>query len=125
MTENNIAKNLRYLRKKRGLKQADIRSKLNVTRSTWSNYENGITSPAINDLIKFSRFFGITLDELILHDLNLKDPLPVKTDRRRINTPVVYAMNEMISATGEPDIIYVLNEIKKLREEIDTIKKNH
>lgn len=125
MTENNIAKNLRYLRKKRGLNQADIRSKLNITRSTWSNYENGITTPAINDLIKFSRFFGITLDELILHDLNLKDPLPVKKDPRRINTPVVYAMNDIISATGEPDIIYVLNEIKKLREEIDTIKKTH
>jgi len=125
MTENNIAKNLKYLRKKRGLKQADIRSKLSITRSTWSNYENGITTPAIDDLIKFSRFFGITLDELILHDLNLKDPLPVKNDRRKMNTPVVYAMNDMISATGEPDIQYVLKELAKLREEVDTMKNNN
>ena len=126
MTENNIGKNLKYFRKKNGLKQAEIRSRLGVTRSTWSNYENGITTPAIEDLINFSRFFGITLDELVLQDLSLKDPLPVKEDtRRKINKPVVYAMNEVITATGEPNIVYVLNELKKLREEIDTIKKIH
>jgi transcriptional regulator with XRE-family HTH domain len=125
MTDNNLAKNLKYLRKKRGLNQADIRSELGITRSTWSNYENGITTPTLNDLIKFSRFFGITMDELILHDLNLKDPLPVKEDRRRIKTPVVYAMNDIISATGEPDIQYVLKELAKLREEVDTIKNNN
>jgi transcriptional regulator with XRE-family HTH domain len=125
MTENKIAKNLKYLRKKRGLKQADIRSQLGITRSTWSNYENGITAPAIDDLINFSRFFGITLDELILQDLNLKDPLPIKEDRRKINKPVVYAMNDLLSATAEPGIQYVLNELAKLREEVNTIKKNN
>jgi transcriptional regulator with XRE-family HTH domain len=126
MTENYIGKNLKYLRRKSGLKQADIRSKLGITRSTWSNYENGNTTPSINDLINFSRFFGISLDELILQDLGLKDPLPVKEYAlKKVNKPVVYAMNDTITATGEPDIVYVLNEIKKLREEIDSIKNNN
>lgn len=123
MTENNIGRNLKYLRKKSGLTQANIRSQLGITRSTWSNYENGITTPAIGDLISFSRHFGISLDELILHDLSAKEPLPVKRKYgKEADGPAVYPINEIMSATAEPTIGYVLQELSRLREEVSSIK---
>jgi transcriptional regulator with XRE-family HTH domain len=123
MNVNNISKNLKYLRKKNGLTQASIRSRLGFTRSTWSNYETGVTNPSIDDLINFSRFFGVTLDELILRDLEANDPQPQKSIKKKTTgKPVVYATNDIITTTAEPDITYVLKEIEKLREEVKNLR---
>lgn len=123
MNETKTAQNLKYLRKKRGLRQQQMRDVFGITRSSWSNYENGVTTPSLIDLINFSRYFGITLDELILQNLEARDPLPVKILKKPQPRTVVYAFNEATTATGEPDILYVLNELKRLREEISSIRK--
>ena len=122
MNEIKTSTNLKYLRKKSGLKQHQIRNVFNITRSTWSNYENGITTPSVIDLINFSRYFGISLDELVLHDLEARDPNPMMVIKKSIPRRVIYAFNEALTAASEPDIQYVIDEIKRLREEINTIK---
>ena len=116
---NNFPKNLRYLRKKKGLLQTEMQPCLGISRTTWSNYENGKTNPAVEDLVRFSKFFGITLDELILHDLPSENQTALE---KKPVKPVLYKTNEMVTVTAEPDISYVLQEIKKLREEVNTIK---
>lgn len=40
-----------------------------ITRATWSNYENGNTEPDIKTLANISGIFGVTLDDLILSNL--------------------------------------------------------
>ena len=123
MNTINISKNLKYLRKKKGLTQLQLRSDLGFTRSTWSNYENGLTNPSIDDLVAFSNFFGVSLDELILHDLEVRNPLPEKPGKRKsAHQPVTYADNETNTYSSEPDIVYVLKELKKLMEEVNMIK---
>jgi transcriptional regulator with XRE-family HTH domain len=122
MNEIKTSVNLKYLRRKIGLKQHQIRNIFNITRSTWSNYENGVTTPSVIDLINFSRYFGISLDELILHDLESRDPSPLTVVKKSIPRRVLYAFNDAMSAAAEPDIQYVLDEIKRLRDEIKTLK---
>lgn len=57
-------KNLRYYRKKMGKTQADLAEHLNVRQQTYANYENGLTDPAIDDLVKITKYLGITITEL-------------------------------------------------------------
>lgn len=56
---------LREIRKKHGYTQKEIAEVLGIDRSTYTFYETGTTSPAIVSLIKLSRFYGTTLDNLV------------------------------------------------------------
>jgi transcriptional regulator with XRE-family HTH domain len=63
-TENTVAENIRRLRLKNQLKQADLAKKLNISRQSLSAYERGITLPDIYLLIEIAELFKISLDEL-------------------------------------------------------------
>ncbi|MBW4827430.1 MAG: helix-turn-helix transcriptional regulator [Clostridiaceae bacterium] len=63
MTFNN---KLYELRKQKGLSQDELGSKLNVSRQTISKWELGETTPELEKLIKISRFFNISIDELVM-----------------------------------------------------------
>jgi transcriptional regulator with XRE-family HTH domain len=92
---------------------------LRITRSTWSNYEIGFTNPKLNEMINISKFFGVTLDELIIRDLEEDDPLPKKKGQRKTRE---YPTQDKISMVAEPDMIYVLTQLNRLRDEIKSIK---
>lgn len=115
----NFAKNLKYLRKKSMLKQDDMLDYLRISRSTWSNYEIGHTCPKLNDIVNISKFFGVTLDELVMEDLELEDPLPIKKGQRK---PREYPTPDKISMVAEPDIVYLMKTLNHLRDEIKSIK---
>ena len=63
-TENTVAENIRRLRLKNQLKQADLAKKLKISRQSLSAYERGITLPDIYLLIEIAELFKISLDEL-------------------------------------------------------------
>jgi transcriptional regulator with XRE-family HTH domain len=115
----NFPKNLRYLRKKSGLKQEDMLGYLHITRSTWSNYEIGHTVPKLTDVINISNFFEIGLDDLVMEDLEIIEPLPKKKGQRQARE---YPLPERISKASEPPIIYVLKELDRLRDEVNNMK---
>ena len=56
---------LKQLRKKHNVSQIDISEYLNVSRATYSNYENGITEPSINSIISIAKFYNVSLDFLL------------------------------------------------------------
>jgi len=60
-----LSTNLKLIKLQKPYKQAEIAEFVGVTVSTWSNYEIGKTEPTIDTLMKISKFFGITLDELL------------------------------------------------------------
>lgn len=102
-----------------------MESWLGIGRSTWSNYENGVTDPSINDIINFAKFFRVTMDQLILHNLGASDPLPKKPKRknRLLRKRIVSATNDTITYAAETEIKHVIKELKKLREEVDFMKE--
>ena len=59
------------LRKRAGKSQEDIANELGFNRSTYSGYENGVAQPNIENLIIFSQFYALTIDQLL--KLNLVD----------------------------------------------------
>lgn len=63
-------KNLRYLRKLRGLTQEEFANKIHIKRSLLGAYEEERAEPRIEVLEIVGEMFKLSLDELLLKDLN-------------------------------------------------------
>ena len=59
---------LQELRKRKGLTQEELASKLYVSRTAISKWESGRGYPSIDSLKVIARFFSVTVDELISSD---------------------------------------------------------
>lgn len=65
-----LKSNLRFMRKRRNLSQEDLAFRLKISRGKLNALENGISkNPPMEDLLKFSEFFKISLDTLLKIDL--------------------------------------------------------
>lgn len=64
-----LANNLRFLRTKHKLTQDDLSSLLNISRQAYSNYETSKRTPDLDSLLHISRFYRISIDELVLDNL--------------------------------------------------------
>jgi len=94
-----------------------------IKASTWSNYENGFSEPSITDIVQFSKFFGVTLDELVLQDLRARvDPSTIRPSRRNR----LYQTNEGMKKWEEQSMTwnYLAREVRKLRVEMNMIKED-
>lgn len=56
---------LKALREEQGLSMMEIAKQLNMPYTTYVNYEKGTREPNSEMLIKFSKFFNVTIDYLI------------------------------------------------------------
>jgi transcriptional regulator with XRE-family HTH domain len=65
-----FANNLSFLRKKKGLTQAEVATALGLKRNTFSNYETTHSEPDLGTLEKIASFFDISIDELVSIDLS-------------------------------------------------------
>ena len=69
MSNIQLANNLRFLRTKHKLTQDDLSSLLNISRQAYSNYETSKRTPDLDSLLHISRFYRISIDELVLDHL--------------------------------------------------------
>jgi transcriptional regulator with XRE-family HTH domain len=68
-----VGQNIKYLRVKHKLSQQDLADKLSVPRTSLSDYERGATQVSIDNLIKLSDIFNVTIDDLVKNNLSHKD----------------------------------------------------
>lgn len=61
--------NLKILRKRIAQSQEETASALGLTRSSYSGYENEVAQPSVENLIAFSEYFHISIDDLVKKDL--------------------------------------------------------
>ncbi len=69
MSNIQLADNLRYLRKKNGLTQNDLREMLSISRQAYSNYETDKRTPDLDTLLHLCRFYQVSLNDLVLKNL--------------------------------------------------------
>ncbi len=62
--------NLKLLRKRISQSQEETASALGLTRSSYSGYENEVAQPSVENLIAFSYYFHISIDDLVKKDLS-------------------------------------------------------
>ena len=65
-----FSNNLKSLRIDNDYSQKDIADAIGINRSRYSNYENGISEPTIEILIKLSDFFNCSIDDLLKNKIN-------------------------------------------------------
>jgi transcriptional regulator with XRE-family HTH domain len=73
MNKQFFAENVKYLREKEKLKQAEMLGAIGYKQSTWNGYERGVSTPNIDDLIKISDFFGVLESDLLRSELAALD----------------------------------------------------
>lgn len=59
--------NLQTLRKKHKFTQEEVAEKLNVSRQAVAKWENGETTPDINNCVALAKLYNVTVDDLINH----------------------------------------------------------
>ncbi len=64
-----FAKNIKFMRRRRGRTQDEVAFILKMKRSTLSGYENEVASPGIPQLIAISDYLGVAIDTLVKVDL--------------------------------------------------------
>src|SRR5665647_227575 len=67
---NYFASNIKFLRKRKGLQQAEICNLIEFNQSTWSGYESNFSKPNFKDLLKIIEFFEVSASELLEMDLS-------------------------------------------------------
>ena len=67
-----ISDKIKQARIKLSLTQEDVADKLEISRQTLSNWENGKTLPDIANVLKMSDLYNVSLDELLKGDVDMK-----------------------------------------------------
>ena len=65
MNMNIISKYLQFLRKSNNYTQDDLAKKLDVSRQAISKWETGTTIPDLEVLLKISKLYGITINDIL------------------------------------------------------------
>jgi len=66
-----FADNLKVVRKQKQMTQADVATKLHVSRKTISSWENERSYPDIGMLVKISEVYTLSIDRLLKEDLGM------------------------------------------------------
>lgn len=84
MTTSEVGRRLRMLREGKGLTQKEAAEALEMPRTTYVHYEDGSNEPKISVLIKFSAFYGISVDWIIGWDAEQNESPPLDEKREAI-----------------------------------------
>ncbi len=76
---------LKSFREAAKLTQAELAEKIGVSRQTIIRYENGTHSPKSNELLKMSKLFNCSIDELLNNDVK-----PTVKKRKPKTAPILY-----------------------------------
>lgn len=60
-----LSKNLKILRKRKGLTQENVAESLNIVRQTISKWEKGVSVPDVDMLVKLAELLEVSVSELI------------------------------------------------------------
>lgn len=137
MNAMELNEKLLELRKKNGLSQEDLAVELEISQSTISNYEKGLTIPDIMTLGKYATFFQIPIEDLIKNDTNIvynyqnsggENAFQIikNTDDELINQykETISTLKEQVEQCKET-ISLLKDEIVFLREQIKTLQKSN
>jgi len=79
-----IGKIIKEERTKRNLTQEQLAQEFFVTRQLISKWENGKSYPDLDQVVKLSNYFELTLDYLLKEDQQMVQELNLTTHRKRI-----------------------------------------
>lgn len=77
-----LARHLKELRLARHYTQSYVSSQIHLSRSSYSNYENGMRTPTLEILVALADFYDISIDALIGSKASAVSILQLASDER-------------------------------------------
>lgn len=99
MNNANLSKNLKNLRKKNNLTQLQMSKILNLGSTTYQSYEQEVSEPNIEVLIKIANFYNISVDELLGRETDMLNLKFLDDDQSLIIKAVLRMNKEQLSYT--------------------------
>lgn len=96
-----------------------MQAQCGISRATWSNYENGNTEPDIQSLVKIASVFDISLDDLIL--TQLEDTSRKKKKKRPVTYEVENHPQTMANEPDEASTQVILKELHEIQGKLDRL----
>lgn len=89
---------LKAIRIKKHLTQADVANYLGIARNTYTQYEQGLHKVPPEILCKLADFFGVTVDELL-------GRAPQLFDDARVERPEIMELYELMTPQQQSNLI--------------------
>ena len=128
--ENNFSHNLKQLRIQNNMTQEELGKLLNKDYSTIGKWENGTRSPIMEDVIKISQIFNISLEKLIGDKFiynNLSEVKKESLNDLSILDNVLYSKKDKIDSVKNLPIEKqqaIANAVKSVLDMIDDNNSN-
>jgi len=113
-----IDKNIRELREAKALSQTALADLIGLKRGNISSYEKGLAQPNIQNLIKLSNFFQISIDHLVREDLSEAALQEESFLKKFSHSLVVQTIRESLTSINRSKTDSSLQTIKKRNVEI-------
>ena len=72
---------MRETRQKKGVSQSTVAEHLNISRQSISKWENNSSYPDLDNLVRLSEYYEVTVDDLLKENQGLKYKIDVSFDR--------------------------------------------
>lgn len=86
MVEVNLGEQLQILREGKNMSREELAQEMNVSRQAVYKWENNKGYPDIENLIKLSEFYNITLDELIKGDRQFQKKINIDEKEKSLKS---------------------------------------
>lgn len=109
-----LAENIKRLRLRKGVSQAEMAVNIGFPRTTLSSYEQNASQPDIDGLLVIAAYFGVDLNDLLTKQLATDIPV---NEKGRINKkvknvqvkPIDYGSEPVLTVASEPPPFYQPN----------------
>lgn len=98
-----VSENIKRLRKQAGMTQAELAEKLDVARSTITQWETGWSSPRMGMVQKLAGVFGVTSADMLAESAQLPSSAKLPADPRPAYAPLLGRVHA--GDACEPDIV--------------------
>ena len=109
---NILNNNISYLIEKHGVKISSLSDELNVNRNTFTSYLNSKRLPKLDFVVKFAKYFNISLDDLVFKDLSRPDTV--------MDGRPVYHKKDIANILKQNEL--QAKEIELLKKEVELIR---
>ena len=123
---NFLGKNIRHLRKQFAQTQSELADMMKKGQTTIGNWENGVSEPNVEELLRLSNYFATPIDLLVKVDLSLTNWEVGKAAGNDTADGVKEYDHEAIAdaVVKEPEeapITYILRRLDKMQEQINVL----